>query len=206
MSWSIKYSGLTAGDVHAKLLGESSHLPQQIKSYVVAGVTGLVSHYGDGVRVDVEGAGHLCDGPGSYEITTASLEVRKSDAATEEHPAERGADPTIDQWVAVGYRAENYKYTVSTPEVIAVAVQAEKDRDAERDRLAQEADRKNRELEEASKPKIVHLEADADYRERILVAAKAAGAEADVLAKINVSTGTGLDAVGDEHGVARIRP
>ena len=61
----------------AKELLATNAAPQSIKDYVAAGIDGLVARYGEDVEVTVTGSGHLCDGPSSYDITSATIGVRK---------------------------------------------------------------------------------------------------------------------------------
>ena len=79
MSWSFavpEIKNVSAKEAHD--LVEQNPAPQYIRDYVAAGINGLVMVHGDAVRVTVTGHGHLCDGPSSYDLTTATIEVRKA--------------------------------------------------------------------------------------------------------------------------------
>lgn len=77
MSWSI--NGLTGPAPHAKeALASDANVPQSIKDYVFAGIDGLVAYHGDeNVPVRINGSGHVCTGVGSYDVTTATIEVKR---------------------------------------------------------------------------------------------------------------------------------
>lgn len=80
MSWNLGYpeiKNFTVDEVY-DVIGKNS-APQPIKDYVLMGVAGLRARHGEDVKVTISGHGHLCDGPGSYEVTTATIEVKKSD-------------------------------------------------------------------------------------------------------------------------------
>lgn len=80
MSWSIypEIKNVPAKDAH-KMVEENKNAPQTIRDYIAAGINGLAIKYGMDVKVTVTGHGHLCDGEHSYEITTATLEIRKGE-------------------------------------------------------------------------------------------------------------------------------
>ena len=80
MSWSIypKIKNVPASEAH-KMVEENKHTPQPIRDYIAAGINGLAIKYGMDVKVSVTGHGHLCDGEGSYEVTTATLQVSKGE-------------------------------------------------------------------------------------------------------------------------------
>jgi hypothetical protein len=80
MSWSLavpEIKNVTAKEAHD--LVEKNTAPQWIRDYVAAGINGLVMKFGRDVKVTVTGHGHLCDGPSNYEVTTATIEVRKGE-------------------------------------------------------------------------------------------------------------------------------
>lgn len=80
MSWNLNNPEITAAPAsEAKELVAKNTAPDTIKGYVLAGIDGLVSRYGEDVKVTVTGYGHLCDGPSSYERTTATIEVNKAE-------------------------------------------------------------------------------------------------------------------------------
>lgn len=80
MSWNITGRIVDQPAPTAReMLDATTDVPQPIKDYMAAGIIGLVALHGDDVRVTITGYGHLCDGE-SYEITSATLEVRKSQA------------------------------------------------------------------------------------------------------------------------------
>ena len=80
MSWAILAPVFTATEatkVKAALdTGVTVGLPPSIAGYIKAGVSALQDRHGGDVLVTVTGNGHLCDGPDSHEVTTATLEVR----------------------------------------------------------------------------------------------------------------------------------
>lgn len=79
MSWNFisdELKNVSANVAHA--LVEKNSAPQYIRDYVAAGINGLVMVHGPDVNVTITGHGHLCDGPRSYEVTTATIEVRKA--------------------------------------------------------------------------------------------------------------------------------
>lgn len=80
MSWSLstpEIRAATVADARSKI--EQNAAPQPIKDYVLAGIDGLVARFGEGVLVTISGHGHLCDGPSSYEVTSATIDVRKAE-------------------------------------------------------------------------------------------------------------------------------
>jgi hypothetical protein len=143
MSWALfGIEGATVGEAHAALLKGGA--PDSIRAYVVAGISGLVAKYGDDVRVTVTGHGHLCDGPGSYEVTSATILVAVAEPVSAGVQNEDGeptisfrstplpdaidpnAGPTLAQWIEAGYLASNYPpapyVSKNTPEEIAAAI------------------------------------------------------------------------------------
>lgn len=75
MSWSIhEIKGKTVAE--AKDLLAAANAPQPIKDYIAPGIDALL-RYGDGVLVDVTAYGHVCDGPDSYDVTSATIEVKQ---------------------------------------------------------------------------------------------------------------------------------
>lgn len=77
MSWSFHQPQLQrATPAEAKAIVAEAHLPEPIRAYVTAGIEALEAKHGPNVCVSVSGQGHLCDGPNSYEVTTASIEVK----------------------------------------------------------------------------------------------------------------------------------
>lgn len=78
MSWNLGYPEIKAAPAaKAKELLAENSAPQTVKDYVNAGIDGLVTVHGEDVLVTVTGHGHLCDGPASYDVTTATIEVRR---------------------------------------------------------------------------------------------------------------------------------
>lgn len=72
MSFSINFDAKTAGD--ARDLIAKAHAPDCVKEFLVDAVDNLGDQrLTDGVRVKANG--HLCDGPASYEVSTAQIEV-----------------------------------------------------------------------------------------------------------------------------------
>lgn len=80
MSWNLGYPEIRNASVDEvyDAIGKNT-APQPIKDYVLMGVKGLRDRHGEDVRVTITGHGHLCDGPSSYEITSATIDIRKSD-------------------------------------------------------------------------------------------------------------------------------
>lgn len=80
MSWSIhpEIKNVPAAVAH-KMVEDNKQIPQTIRDYIGAGINGLCIKHGTDAKVTVTGHGHLCDGEHSYEVTTASLEVRKGE-------------------------------------------------------------------------------------------------------------------------------
>lgn len=79
MSWNLdtaKIERLPLGDALKAL--DQSNAPAMIKAYVREGLEGMRKIHGDDVRVTVTGYGHVCEGPGSYEVTSATIDVRRS--------------------------------------------------------------------------------------------------------------------------------
>ena len=79
MSWTLtsdELKNVSAKEAHDAV--EKNGAPQHIRDYVAAGINGLVMVHGPDVRITVTGHGHLCDGPSSYDMTTATIEVRKA--------------------------------------------------------------------------------------------------------------------------------
>lgn len=87
MSWSIALSAVSAVEAKAAIESASSNVPPPIASYIKAGLSALQDRHTGDVLVTVLGHGHLCDGPSSYEVTSATLEVRQ---ATAEEIAAKG--------------------------------------------------------------------------------------------------------------------
>lgn len=72
MSWSKE--GLYKNVAAAQVAIESDYsLPSEIKSYILKGLSYLPDPE---APVWIKGNGHVCDGPGSYQVTTATLDVR----------------------------------------------------------------------------------------------------------------------------------
>lgn len=75
MSWII--SDIAVKPVaEAKELLASNSAPQSIKDYCIQGIDGLVAAHGEDVIVSISGQGHVCTGPGSYEVTSAKIEIK----------------------------------------------------------------------------------------------------------------------------------
>lgn len=79
MSWSINpnnFSGVPASEAKQAIEADP-YLPDCVKSYIAAGIDGLVNDLAQGpdVPVNISGHGHLCMGPGSYNVTTATISV-----------------------------------------------------------------------------------------------------------------------------------
>lgn len=78
MSWSLGYPEIKNATIEeATKALEANTAPQSIKDYVLAGIKGLQDRYGDDVHITVNGYGHLCEGKGSYDVTTATVDVRR---------------------------------------------------------------------------------------------------------------------------------
>jgi hypothetical protein len=78
MSWNLSYPAIVNEPAaRAREMLAQNTAPEPIKAYVAAGIDGLVSRYGDDVRVIISGHGHLCDGPSSYDVTSATIDVRR---------------------------------------------------------------------------------------------------------------------------------
>lgn len=71
MSWSKEgfYKDVEAAQV---AIEADYMLPVAIKTYILAGLTYLAPS----APVYIKGHGHLCDGPGSYAVTSAELTVK----------------------------------------------------------------------------------------------------------------------------------
>lgn len=80
MSWSIhpEIKNVPAGAAHELVQG-ITNLPPSIADYIGHGINGLAMKHGMDVKVTVTGHGHLCDGENSYEVSTATLEVRQGE-------------------------------------------------------------------------------------------------------------------------------
>jgi ribosome-associated translation inhibitor RaiA len=81
MSWSISppIENMAAQD--AICLLDDMILPDGIRDYIKDGIAGLEAYYNDEqVPVTITGHGHVCHGKGSYEVTTATIEVKKGEA------------------------------------------------------------------------------------------------------------------------------
>lgn len=79
MSWSITPEVKNVKAADAMALIDGIHAPQSVKDYIDAGIDGLVACHGEDVLVTVTGYGHVCEGPGSYDVTTATITVRRAD-------------------------------------------------------------------------------------------------------------------------------
>jgi hypothetical protein len=91
MSWNLGYPEIRALPFAEALDAlAANNAPMSIKDYVAAGIKALAARYGADVRVTVTGHGHLCDSATSFEVTTATLEVRK---ATEAEVADQTRTP-----------------------------------------------------------------------------------------------------------------
>lgn len=79
MSWSINsnnFDGVPASEAR-QAIDADPNLPDCVKSYIVAGIDGLVNYLAQGpdILVKISGYGHLCMGPDSYNVTTATISV-----------------------------------------------------------------------------------------------------------------------------------
>lgn len=74
MSWSLYAEG-SLEDVHKAIDAEKT-TPPSIKWYVRDGLGGLVKRYGTEVRVKLAAYGHVCDSADSYEVTSATIDLR----------------------------------------------------------------------------------------------------------------------------------
>lgn len=77
MSWSISPPIKAMPAAEAKHTIDAMYLPDCIKSYITAGIDGLIAHHGEDVTVTVDGHGHLCESKESYDVTTATLTVQR---------------------------------------------------------------------------------------------------------------------------------
>lgn len=77
MSWSFQatYQGVE----HAKAgVAADRYMPQAIKDYITFGL----EHIKDkSCIIRIEGNGHLCSGPGEYEVTSVQLKVQPLEIA-----------------------------------------------------------------------------------------------------------------------------
>lgn len=82
MSWSFYLNEPTRA-AEAKTAVLAAHpkggLPDTMKLYINAGIDGLMERFGGNVFVTVKAHGHLCDGPSSYEVTSAFIDVQKAE-------------------------------------------------------------------------------------------------------------------------------
>lgn len=77
MSWSIPTIESAPAAEAKQAIADNPNLPRPVKDYVIAGIEGLAAYFGDEkVAVAVSGYGHVCNGPGSYNVTTATIEVK----------------------------------------------------------------------------------------------------------------------------------
>lgn len=68
---SFSFSGLAANKAHAKAI-VVTNAPRQLHELLCTAIDNM-GHDGP---MTVLGSGHLCEGPGSYEATTASIEIK----------------------------------------------------------------------------------------------------------------------------------
>ncbi len=91
MSWAIVEPVFTATEATKVKAAIDTQvvagLPHPVASYIKAGISALQDRHGGDVLITVTGNGHLCDGPDSHEVTSATLEVRQ---ATAEEIAAKG--------------------------------------------------------------------------------------------------------------------
>lgn len=79
MSWSLyNLENVSAPEARDRLESHTN-LPETIRDYILAGIGGLEQIHGADVLVTITGQGHLCDKPGSYDVTSATLEVKKAE-------------------------------------------------------------------------------------------------------------------------------
>ena len=79
MSWTLpSLSGVSLKEAHRQL--DNTVLPQPIREYVKLGLAGIAVRYGDEVNVSISGHGHVCDGPGSYDVTSATIQIAPTKA------------------------------------------------------------------------------------------------------------------------------
>jgi hypothetical protein len=84
MSWSLDRDDLKNADSAeaARIIEEHPHLPRAVKDYVLAGIEGIARYCGSPggdaaiPKVTITGHGHLCEGVGSYYVTSATIDVR----------------------------------------------------------------------------------------------------------------------------------
>jgi hypothetical protein len=79
MSWAIsssRFDGIPASEARQAIEADPS-LPDCVKSYIAAGIDGLVDYLAQrpDVPVKISSHGHLCMGPGRYNVTTATITV-----------------------------------------------------------------------------------------------------------------------------------
>lgn len=72
MSWSISKTFATKQEAMDGIAADAT-LPQMIKDYLSEGIKNIRDEGLTGISVG--GNGHLCDGPDSYETTSASLSM-----------------------------------------------------------------------------------------------------------------------------------
>lgn len=88
MSWSVYVQNKSADEAKAAIAASTA--PPSIADYLTAGVDGLVAKFGTDIAVSINANGHLTDGPGSYDPTTAAIEVKRvvlEEKAEEDPPA-----------------------------------------------------------------------------------------------------------------------
>lgn len=91
MSWSIWGVTDQPARVARERIEADNNLPQSVKDYVLAGIDGIVATTGDEmVPVTASGHGHICMGPGSFAVTTASILVKQG--SLDEKPVEPPSD------------------------------------------------------------------------------------------------------------------
>lgn len=82
MSFSFSY--LARNKTAAKQRLAKEHAPESVKAFVGTAIDNIPN---DGLIV-VKANGHLCDGAGSYAVTTSAIEVRPLEFITEEEKAD----------------------------------------------------------------------------------------------------------------------
>lgn len=88
MSFSFHYTA--ASKTHALALLELQTMPAEIKAVVRRGILSAPADSSIGAY-DVAGSGHLCDAPGSYEVSEVQLKIVPVRVSL---PALGGAPPT----------------------------------------------------------------------------------------------------------------
>lgn len=75
MSFSFSYMAASKHEALDRLAAQ--YAPASVKDFISVGISNIRDQtLSDGKVISVAANGHLCDGPASYETTTAKIEVR----------------------------------------------------------------------------------------------------------------------------------